>query len=107
MPLVIEAVARFGLEAFISFSFLDHLLQTGESLKWMLQEIERIGRADEGREASYLQSLLQGLAHADPTLLKEHKSEIQVTKEIDDAVREAVKFRINLSTLDPVALWRA
>ncbi|MCE9606764.1 MAG: SEC-C domain-containing protein [Planctomycetia bacterium] len=107
MPLVIEAIARFGLEAFISYSFLDHLVQTEQSLKWMLQEIERIGRADEGREASYLQSLLQGLAHADPTLLKEHKSEIQVTKEIDDAVREAVKFRINLSTLDPVALWRA
>lgn len=47
MPLVIRAFEQFGLEAFRTTSFLYDLVQTPESVAWLIDRIERTDSADE------------------------------------------------------------
>ena len=44
MTQAIEAFQRFGLDTFGTFSFLIELQQSSESIAWLVNEIERVGK---------------------------------------------------------------
>ena len=106
MPLVIDAISRYGLNAFLSFTFLQELVQTDESVAWFIAEIERTHSFEDERETAYHTALIDGLRHADPHLLKEHEHRIQSMEGLDDNSHEAISDRIYLNTFDASALWR-
>ena len=49
MPLVIQAMDRYGLDAFSIYSF--DLAQTSDTVAWLVQEIERVGEGSDERDA--------------------------------------------------------
>ena len=77
MPLAIQAVERYGRDAFVVPTFLENLLQTDATVAWLIQEIERVGASTDEREDRYASALVTALCHADPAVLKQHEATIQ------------------------------
>ena len=59
MPLVIQAIQLYGLDAFSTFSFLIDLVQNSETFQWIIGEIERIGEHTQEREHRYRSALVR------------------------------------------------
>ena len=106
MPLAIQAFERFGLEAFEIYSFLEGLVQTDETVAWLIREIRRIGSRTGEREVRYRDALIDGLRRANPAVLKRHEPAIQATQELDDDSKEAIDERIFINSFTPEALWQ-
>ena len=73
MPLVIEAFAKFGrFDAFRYTRFIDKLVQTEESIKWILSELaEDTGEDD--KALSLKANLLRAFCHADVDLIAKYR----------------------------------
>lgn len=105
MPLAIQAIERYGHEAFGTFLHLRSLVQTDATLTWLIEEIERSGPSSEDFDAHYFTSLVSALRYADPAILKRHEPSIAEMQALDDISREAIADRIYVSSFDPAALW--
>lgn len=105
MPLVIEAIERYGHEAFGAFVHLRSLVQTDATVAWLIHEIERSSPRTEGFDAHYVESLVSALRYADPAVLKRHEATIAGMQELDELSREAVADRIYVNSFSPDALW--
>ncbi len=62
MSLAIQAFERYGLDAFSSFSVLNELAQTSESILWLVKEIEHVGESTEEKEINFAASAAEGAA---------------------------------------------
>jgi len=95
MPLVIQAIETHGwADAFGMYSFLGNLVQTEQTVRWTIDQLER--RHDNEEEASLTPWLLDALNNADPALIQAHKDRIIGLDLVDEAVREAIEERILL-----------
>jgi HEAT repeat protein len=103
MPLVIQAIDQFGLDAFSIYSF--DLAQTSDTLAWLMQEIERVGKGSDEREGNYAGSLGRALRQADPELLKQHFATIDSLQNLDSVSKAAIADRIALAALTADELW--
>jgi HEAT repeat protein len=119
MPRVLESINRFGLGAFLSYSFFAHLRHSEESVAWMLRELERVD-ADHNnpdhnnagdRDAnnsdatrSYRDGLLTGLEHVEAELLVGIRPKLSSTTAIDAETRRAIEYRLELFELPPNSL---
>ncbi len=102
MPLVIQAIERYGRDqAVSSFALREGLVQTEETLTWMVGEA-----AKERARRLYCMGLLELLTQADIHLLAKYESQILELEGLDLYVREAVTERIKLLSADPDACWR-
>ncbi len=105
MPLVIQAVERFGLDAFANLPAAD-LVQTDDTIAWLIGEIERIDRSTGEREVQYVTALREALCRADAALLKRYASTIESMQQLDAASQQIIADRISVVALAPDVLWR-
>ncbi len=106
MPLVIQAFERYGSEAFEMASFLEGLVQSEQSVAWLIRQIERIDPDADEQSDCLFANLTDALRHADAAVLSKHERAIQELKQLDDESQEVIADRIAISALDSVALWR-
>jgi len=112
MPLAIQSIEQYGLEAFPVLSaakiiqILGGLVQTDETVAWLIQNIERLSTASDGRDANFRASLSNALRRADADLLRRYESAIQAIQALDDDSRGVIADRIAVSSLTPDVLWR-
>ncbi len=96
MPLVIQAIDKFGFEnAFDIYSFMEDLVQTEETVHWLIQQLSKLGQPANETEAKPILAYILTLVHADPIVLKNHESEIKgfgVVYESKDAISERIWF---------------
>ena len=105
MPLVIQAFERFGLQAFEIYSFLDDLVQTEESVAWLIREIERVNPDADERSSDFFTACVGALRHADAALLNPHHATIERMQRLDDNSKKIIAQRIFISSLAPDVLW--
>jgi SEC-C motif len=103
MPLVIQAIDRFGHDAFSIYSF--DLAQTSDTVAWLVQEIERVGEGSDEREGDYACSLRRALRQTDPDLLKQHFATIDSLQKLDSVSKAEIADRIALSSMTADELW--
>jgi hypothetical protein len=106
MPLAIQAFEQYGLDAFEILSFLHSLVQTDETVSWLIREIERVGPGDNEREAGYAEVLVAALRHADPLILERQEPTIQGMQQLDDVSKEELAERIRISSFSVDTLWQ-
>lgn len=106
MPLAIQAIERYGSKAFETYAFIKDLVQTDETLGWMIREIDRVGSGDDDAQAHYAKSLASAVHFADPKLLVRHIDSIQALNRLDSLSQELIANRITMHSIQPEALWR-
>ena len=94
MPLVIQAFEQFGLDAFEIYSFLDDLVQTDESVAWLIQQIERIDPVADERSRDFVTGCVAALRHAHAAVLKPHYATIERMQRLDGNSKKIVAQRI-------------
>ncbi len=105
MPLVIQAIETHGWEdAFGMYSFLGNLVQTEETVRWVIDQLEQ--RHDNEEEGSLTSWLLDALNNANPALIQAHKDRIIGLDLVDEGVREAIEERLLLHSFTPEKLWK-
>jgi hypothetical protein len=106
MPVVIEALERFGRAKTFRFSHpIARLAQTEPTICWAVEELKTQPRRTED-ERSYLDHLSRLLCHADPRLLQNFEKEILAAPAFDRKQREDLARRLKLLSWDGDALWR-
>jgi hypothetical protein len=76
MPLAIQAIDRYGWkDAFIGYSFMEELIQTQPTVRWLIAELKRPGKMEEQGEDEedhdyYRDSLTRALTWADLAILE-------------------------------------
>ena len=106
MPLAIEAIEQFGKdEAFEIYSFLDDLVQTDDTVLWLIGQVKAYGQPVEGEYGSYERAIRRGLVRADAAVLERH-SEILDLDQLDDDAKKTISERIYLHSESPDELWR-
>lgn len=106
MPLAIQAIEQNGWEnAFEIYRFLDDLVQTDETVLWLIRQIKQQAKANPNEEGGYVDSIGSALVHADAAILKRHQSEILELVYLDDDAREAISERIWFLSRSPEELW--
>ena len=105
MPLVIQAIDKFGFEnAFDTYSFMQDLVQTDETARWLIQQLTKLGQPANEKEAEPVLAYISALIHADPGILKNHESEIMAL-EFDYESKEAIAERIWFPSRPAEELW--
>lgn len=112
MPLVIRAIEQFGRDAFPVLSagptirILADLVQTAETVTWLISRIEHLSIVLDDREANFRASLIQALRQADVDVLRRHQVAIQTVRGLDVDSRAIIADRIAVGSLTPDVLWR-
>src|SRR6185437_11943144 len=89
MPLVIQAIEKNGFEnAFSAYSFLNDLVQTDETVRWLIEQLDQLAPPANEKEAEPILAYISALTHADPTVLKSHESEILALENLDPISRD-------------------
>jgi hypothetical protein len=106
MPLVIQTIEQFGFNsAFSTHSFLKDLVQTDETVRWLLQQLGKAGQTADEKDAERTLAYVSALIHADPAVLKRHEAEILGLDALDDESMDAVSERIRFLTRPAEELW--
>jgi hypothetical protein len=106
MPLVIQAIERFGFDkAFQAHSFMEDLVQTDETVRWLIQQLTKLGQPANEKEAGPILAYISALIPADPAVLKNHHSEIVALDSLDPDSREAISERIWFPSRPAEELW--
>jgi hypothetical protein len=107
MPLVIQAIDRYGLEnAFDVYNFLRELVQTEESVCWLIDQLRQPQPMDNERALQRSHDLQTALIHSDPLWLQNFEQQINDLDALDDESRDAVDEQLSLPSQDVSALWR-
>jgi hypothetical protein len=107
MPLVIEAVKRYGLDAFFTYSFLIGLSHTTESVAWLIHQIEHANYSPHEYEEHVAAAFRMALLRCKPELLKHHENAIQAMVKLDEATRNEIKDRIEVGSMTGEIIWAA
>jgi hypothetical protein len=105
MPLVIQAVEKFGYETFPNFAVRQGLVQTDDTLLWMLAQLATAGDPKDENWIRYRWGLLGLLTQADAQLLAGHQTAIVGIEGVDLSTREVINERIRLLSTDPDICW--
>ena len=107
VTLALQVVRQYGVEhAFFAYSFLNTLVHSDDSIRWLIQQIEMHEEPDDEDEDHFFDNLLSALSSADPSLLAAHEPEIAGMDNLDEYTAEAIYEQIHLPTLRPDTLWR-
>jgi HEAT repeat protein len=106
MPVVIQAVERYGWgNAFKSYTFLVRLVQTDESIRWLIDQLKPSGRKTTDDEFQLVVRCWVALRRAEPAVLKPHEAEIMKLEALDESYKAQVGERIRLMSRPPDELW--
>ncbi len=104
-PLVLNALERFGEEAFGHLYFVVDLAETPEVVGWCLAEIERRGSAAEDDRQFQRNALKRAIRRAPAAALQPHATSIEEAAHLDEESKDIVARRLALHGLPPDALW--
>ena len=106
MPLVIQAIDKFGFDnAFETYSFLERIMQSEETVRWLIQQLTKLGQPANEKEAEPILAYLSGLVQADPAVLKNHEAEIMALDSLDPDTKDAITERIWFPSRPAEELW--
>jgi len=105
VPLAIRAIEQYGQDAFQSYSFLDSLVHTDETVLWMIGQLASLEKPPEDLFGTLWGGVNSALRQVDPEILKNHASQILSLDCIDPALHESIQERIRFLTADPTKLW--
>ena len=106
MPLVIEAIEKLGFDsAYQTCAFLKNIVQTDESVRWLIQQLKKLGQPANEKEAEPVLAYLSALVHADPAVLKNHEAEIMAIDDLDPDTKDAITERIWFQGRPAEELW--
>ena len=107
MPLVVQTIEKLGFDnAFETCSFLKNLVQTDESVRWLIQQLTKLGQPTNEKEAEPILAFISALIHADPAALKNHEAEIMALDNLDPDTMDAIRERIWFPSRPAEELWR-
>lgn len=107
MPAVIQTVEKHGWrDGISSHAFGEGLVQTEETLVWLLTELRRVGHPEDREWSSYQAGLRHLLATADAQLLRKYEAELSHLALTDTDFRATIHDRIRLLSIDPESCWR-
>jgi hypothetical protein len=107
MPLAIQAIETYGWnDAFEYHQFLDHLAQTEDTLLWLIDRLNRMGRPQTHEQAELCYRLASVIASADVALLMKHEQSILGLEGLEAAFRDVIADRLRLMTVDSDACWQ-
>ena len=106
MPLVIQVIEKLGFDhAFQTNTFLEHLVQTDETVRWLIQQLSKSGQPTNEKEAEPILAYISALVHADPAVLANHESEIMELESLDPGTKDAISERIWFPSRSAEELW--
>ncbi len=106
MPLAIQAIEQYGWEnAFEFYSFIQDLVQTDETVLWLIAQLKRYGGSTDEGERRYANAATNGLTHADAAILEQHQSEILNLDELEDEAKKTISERIEFRSKSAEELW--
>lgn len=106
MPAAIQAIEKYGWQNGISdYAFGEGLVQTEESIVWLLTETRRVGDPDDPAWSDYEAEMRRLLAVADAQLLHKYEAELSSVGLTDTDFRAAIHDRIRLLAADPETSW--
>jgi len=108
MPVVIEAIERYGwTDAFEAYSFFARIVQTDQSIRWLIDQLKPIGRETTEEQHRLVIYFLLALTGADPAVLKPYEAEIMELEAVENRAKEALGERLWLMSRPPQELWAA
>lgn len=105
MPLVILAIEKYGFENALTHTFVEDLVQTDETVRWLIQQLSKLGEATNEKEAEPIMAYISTLIHADPAILKNNESEIMALDALDLESKDAISERIWFPSRSGEELW--
>lgn len=106
MPIVIEALERFGrTKAFRYTHPISQLAQTEATIRWAIEELKTQPRRTE-EERSYLHHVCRLLCNTDPRLIQPFEKEILNAPAMKRDYQDNLTRRLNLLSWDVDTLWR-
>jgi hypothetical protein len=106
MPVVIEALERFGRTRAFRFTYpVPELAQTEPTIRWAVQELRTQPRRTE-EERDYLHHVCRLLCSADPRFVQTFEKDILAAPAFEREYRDHLTRRLDLLTWDGPALWR-
>jgi hypothetical protein len=106
MPLAIQAIEQYGKDnAFEIYSFLDDLVQTDETVLWLIGQVKKHGQPKK-EEHGYEHFIRSALVRADAALLERHQVEILDLGVWNNDAKKTIAERIYLHSETPEELWR-
>ena len=106
MPLVIQAIERLGFDnTFQTYTFLKKLVQTDETVRWLIQQLPILGQPANEKEAEPVLAYGSALVHAKPAVLHKHEAEIEALDSLDPGTKDAISERIWFPSRSAEELW--
>lgn len=106
MPVVVEALDRYGRTGAFRFAFpIAQLAQSEATVRWAVEELKTQPRRTDG-ERDYLAAVSGLLVHADPRLVRAHEADILAAPAFVQEDRERLTRRLAYLAWDDDALWR-
>ncbi len=107
MPVVIQAIEQYDWPHAVSpLAFGEGLVQTEETVVWLITELRRVGRPEDQDWCHYQAGLRHLLAAADAQLLRKYEAELSPVGLTDTDFRAAIHDRIRLLAVNADTCWR-
>jgi hypothetical protein len=107
MPLAIEAVEKYGPgKAFRCISALDGLVQTEDTLLWLIDQLNRLGRPQNYEDGQRCRQFSDVIIDADVSLLMKYEERILALEGLEPKARDMMADCLRLLTLDTASCWR-
>ncbi len=107
MPLAIQAIEAYGWDDAFRFAYpVGELAQTGETLRWLIDQLNRVGRPKAHADIERCGRLSSMIAKADVSVLLEHEEKVLGLENLDPDAAEAISERLRLLTVDTEACWK-
>jgi hypothetical protein len=106
MPLAIRAIETYGWEeAFEYLSHIEHLAQTEDTLLWLIDHLNRIGRPTTHKESELCHRLSAVIADSDVALLMKQEQTLLGLEGLTAEWRDVIADRLRLLTVDSDSCW--
>jgi len=106
MPPAIQAIETHGWDdAFEYHHLLDHLAQTEDTLLWLIDRLNTMGRPQTYEQGELCSRLASVISHADVALLMKHEQSILGLEGLEVGYRDIIADRLRIMTLDTDSCW--
>lgn len=107
MPLVIRAVEEYGWDDALNYHlYHSYLSQTEETLAWLIDRLNKVGRPKTHTETVLCSRLALVISRADVALLMKHEQAILGLEGLETDFRDVIADRLRLMTISTDSNWR-
>ena len=106
MPLALQAIDRYGWDnAFECHYLLDRLAQTDETLLWLIDRLNKMGRPETRKQAELCSRLASAISHADVAVLMKQEQNVLGLEGLGSDHRDVIADRLRLMALGTDSCW--